>query len=135
MPSKNVLKITIATLLFSMSGCSSTEKNEEVVMTNEEVSGAQTNSMTSVLSSTDKKNKNFDDLRKQQIVFFDFDNSRIRPAFRDMLRAHASYLIDNKSTKIQIEGHCDERGTPEYNIALGERRAKSVQRYLQSLGV
>lgn len=135
MPVKNLLKITVATMVFSMWGCSSTQKNEEVVMTNEEVSGAETNAMTSVLSPTDKQSKDFEALRKQQMVFFDFDKSRIKPKFRDMLRAHASFLIDNKSTTIQIEGHCDELGTPEYNIALGERRARSVQRYLQSLGV
>ena len=52
-----------------------------------------------------------------------------------MLRAHAAYLVENKGTTITIEGHCDERGTPEYNIALGERRAKATKRYLNSLGV
>ena len=52
-----------------------------------------------------------------------------------MLAAHASYLSKNPALKVTIEGHADERGTPEYNIALGERRAEAVSNYLQALGV
>ena len=52
-----------------------------------------------------------------------------------MLAAHAAYLSQNPSVKVTVEGHADERGTPEYNIALGERRAKAVAKYLQALGV
>ena len=51
------------------------------------------------------------------------------------MQAHAQYLRDNPDARIIIEGHTDERGTPEYNIALGERRARSVARYMQNLGV
>lgn len=51
------------------------------------------------------------------------------------MQAHAQYLRDNPDSRIIIEGHTDERGTPEYNIALGERRARSVARYMQNLGV
>ena len=51
------------------------------------------------------------------------------------MQAHAKYLRENPDAHIIIEGHTDERGTPEYNIALGERRARSVARYMQNLGV
>ena len=51
------------------------------------------------------------------------------------MQAHAQYLRDNPDSRIIIEGHTDERGTPEYNIALGERRARAVARYMQNLGV
>ena len=54
---------------------------------------------------------------------------------RTILSGHARYLRDNASARITIEGHCDERGTREYNLALGERRAATVRSYLQSLGV
>ena len=52
-----------------------------------------------------------------------------------MLDAHANFLRSNPSYKVTVEGHADERGTPEYNIALGERRANAVAKYLQALGV
>jgi len=68
-------------------------------------------------------------------VHFDFDKYDIRPADADILRENAAILMQNPTVKIQVEGHCDERGTAEYNLALGERRANSVKKYLVSLGV
>ncbi len=68
-------------------------------------------------------------------VLFDFDKSDIRPDARDVLKANADWIKANAKSKIQIEGHCDERGTNEYNLALGERRANAVKKYLVSLGV
>ncbi|KJQ84886.1 MULTISPECIES: peptidoglycan-associated lipoprotein Pal [unclassified Vibrio] len=74
-------------------------------------------------------------LRETQTIYFAFDNSTIAGDYEEMLAAHASYLIKNPALKVTIEGHADERGTPEYNIALGERRAQAVANYLQALGV
>ena len=68
-------------------------------------------------------------------VHFDYDKYDIRPEDVRTLEDTAAVLLDNMSVKIQIEGHCDERGTAEYNLALGERRANSVKQYLVSLGV
>ena len=68
-------------------------------------------------------------------VFFDFDQWLIRSDAKRVLEQDADWLIAHQESKIQIEGHCDERGTGEYNLALGERRAKSVKNYLVSLGV
>jgi len=70
-----------------------------------------------------------------QDVYFDFDKSDIRPDGRDILQSNSEWIKDNKDVKVQIEGHCDERGTEEYNLALGERRANAVKNYLISLGV
>ncbi|HAS6761845.1 peptidoglycan-associated lipoprotein [Vibrio parahaemolyticus] len=74
-------------------------------------------------------------LRETQTIYFAFDNSTIAGDYEEMLTAHASYLSKNPALKVTIEGHADERGTPEYNIALGERRAQAVANYLQALGV
>ena len=71
----------------------------------------------------------------QRVVYFDFDKSDIKPEYLDTLTAHAKYLIANPGQKIRIEGYCDERGTWEYNIALGDRRAQAVRRYLMFQGV
>jgi peptidoglycan-associated lipoprotein len=68
-------------------------------------------------------------------IHFDFDRYDIRPADAAILKENAALLNKFTNVKIQIEGHCDERGTVEYNLALGERRATSAKNYLVSLGV
>ncbi len=68
-------------------------------------------------------------------VFFDFDKYDIRPGDAKTLDANANWLKSNPNHLVLIEGHCDERGTNEYNLALGERRAKSTMNYLVSQGV
>jgi peptidoglycan-associated lipoprotein len=68
-------------------------------------------------------------------IHFGFDRYDLTPKAREILAQNADLLLKNPRAKIQIEGHCDERGTIEYNLALGERRANSTQQYLISLGV
>ena len=68
-------------------------------------------------------------------IHFDFDKYDIRPADAEILKGNAAILMKHPTLKIQIEGHCDERGTSEYNLALGERRANSAKKYLVSLGM
>jgi len=68
-------------------------------------------------------------------VFFDFDKYDIRPEDAKTLDANAAWLKTNADNLVLIEGHCDERGTNEYNLALGERRAKATMNYLVSQGV
>ena len=69
-----------------------------------------------------------------KIIYFDYDSYVIRPEYRRVLSAHARKL-DDSGKSITIEGHCDERGTREYNIGLGERRANAVRSYLIAEGV
>lgn len=68
-------------------------------------------------------------------VFFDYDKSDVKEEGRGVLAKDADWLKRWSSVKVTIEGHCDSRGTPEYNLALGERRANAVKSYLASLGV
>ena len=68
-------------------------------------------------------------------IHFDFDKYDIRPGDAEILKENAALLTKYPTVKIQIEGHCDERGTIEYNLALGERRANSTKKYLISLGI
>ncbi len=68
-------------------------------------------------------------------VNFDFDRYDLRPDVREILKGHAAWLKANPQVKVEIEGHCDERGTNEYNLALGAKRAESVKRYLMDLGI
>jgi peptidoglycan-associated lipoprotein len=68
-------------------------------------------------------------------AFFDYDSATIRPDAQAAIAKDATWLQRWPSTKITVSGHADERGTPEYNLALGERRANAVKSYLQSLGI
>ncbi len=68
-------------------------------------------------------------------IYFEFDKSDLLDASRDALARNADFLKRRREFTLTIEGHCDERGTNEYNLALGERRANSVKSYLASLGV
>lgn len=68
-------------------------------------------------------------------VFFDYDKAALTSDARSKLSSNATWIKNNPNYTIQIEGHTDERGSVEYNLALGERRAKSVKSYLEGLGV
>ena len=67
-------------------------------------------------------------------VMFEYDSDVIRDEFRPMLQAHAKYLADKSGSKLLIQGNCDERGSREYNIALGQKRADAVKKLMQLLG-
>ena len=75
-----------------------------------------------------------DPLSKRR-VYFSFDSSSVDDENRALVEAHAAHLAANKSIKVTLEGHADERGTREYNLALGERRAQAVARMFKVLGV
>jgi peptidoglycan-associated lipoprotein len=81
------------------------------------------------IAVTEEKPSRFDDVR------FDFDKSEVKEDGRMTCQIVANYLKMHPGAKLQIEGHCDERGTAEYNMALGERRAAAVMTYIVSLGV
>jgi len=68
-------------------------------------------------------------------IYFDYDSVDLSSQARDTLRTNADWLRSNPQARAEVEGHCDERGTPEYNLALGAKRAKSARDYLVSLGV
>ncbi len=73
-------------------------------------------------------------LLAKRVVYFDFDQTDIKSDFLAIVQAHAEYLANNSSVQVTLEGHADERGTREYNIALGELRANAVQRMLALQG-
>lgn len=70
-----------------------------------------------------------------KVIYFDFDSYVVKPEFQGTIEAHAKYLTANKARKMAIEGHTDERGGREYNLALGQKRAEAVRRALGLLGV
>ncbi len=68
-------------------------------------------------------------------VYFDYDRFDIKPEYKDLVAAHAKFLVDNRQFKILIQGHTDERGSREYNLALGQKRADAVKKSMVLLGV
>ncbi|HED51966.1 MAG TPA: peptidoglycan-associated lipoprotein Pal [Gammaproteobacteria bacterium] len=71
----------------------------------------------------------------QRIIYFAYDSDEVAPQDRELIAAHAAFLSANPDVKVSVEGHTDERGAREYNIALGERRAQAVRRMLEFQGV
>lgn len=69
-----------------------------------------------------------------RILYFEYDSSEVLPAYKEVLEAHANYLAQNPNVSVALEGHADERGTREYNLALGERRAQSVKSQMMVFG-
>ncbi|UJF18619.1 peptidoglycan-associated lipoprotein Pal [Vibrio sp. SS-MA-C1-2] len=135
---KIVKSLALALPVLALAACSSDQATDQSAATQTTNGGQSTvvttpvDNATSGMTEMEQKEQM---LRQEQTVFFAFDNSEISADYQAMLGAHAAYLRDNTNVKAVIEGHADERGTPEYNIALGERRAKAVSQYLQGLGV
>ena len=68
-------------------------------------------------------------------VYFDFDSNAVKDEYRGLIQAHAKYMVDKRDAKARVEGNCDERGSREYNLALGQRRAEAVKKVMTVLGV
>jgi peptidoglycan-associated lipoprotein len=72
---------------------------------------------------------------EQQSIYFDLDQSAIKSEYKDVLQKQADFLKDNKNDTVTIQGNCDERGSPEFNLSLGEKRADAARKNLELLGV
>ena len=124
--------LMIALPMFTLAACSSTEDSGAGV----QEQGAETlNGGAQGLSADEQMRQKYEALRQDNTIYFGFDQDGIDGQYTELLQAHANFLRENNSIKVLVEGRTDERGTPEYNIALGERRAKAVAQYLQNLGV
>lgn len=73
-------------------------------------------------------------LLSKRSIYYDFDNSNIKDEYKRLIQAHAAYLAAHVGAKVRIEGNCDERGSHEYNLALGQRRADAVKAAMKLLG-
>jgi peptidoglycan-associated lipoprotein len=111
-------------LLIGTVGCQTTQQTAETPKDSEWDEGPGTATPRDTAPLTDVKT-----------VYFDFDKSDIRADARDILKGNAEVIGKAEGATITVEGHCDERGSTEYNLALGERRANAVKGYLVDLGV
>ncbi len=131
-------------LIFYLAGCSTAKpeaKPEDMAQSQQ-----QKNTGSKPLASTSGQSSSLDQLKRGQAlgtpsssplkdIYFDFDRADLRGDARETLKTNADWLKKNPAATVQIEGHCDERGTAEYNLALGARRAQSAKDYLVTLGI
>lgn len=133
-----VLKgLLIALPVLTLAACSSTSSTDQSAADTSSVpqETVQVETVEQVVSPAEQMRQKLEALRQENTIYFDFDKATVRPEFIETLQAHGAFLTANPSVRITVEGHSDERGTPEYNIALGERRAQAVVQYLQNIGV
>ncbi len=133
MISKSLL---IALPMLALGACSSVSDSDSDAMSAETNAAVQTNVIEALeLTPEEILVQQYTAAILETTINFEFDQSSIAPRFTIILDAHAKLLVDNPDKLLVIEGHADEQGTPEYNIALGERRANSVATYLENMGV
>ena len=122
--------------------CASHEQRTEPQVTDKS-SGVSTPSGTQGSNSLNRTNPNAavtgNELNSAALakrsVYFDFDSNAVKDEYRGLVQAHSRYLNDHRDQRIRIEGNCDERGSREYNLALGQRRAEAVKKTMTVLGV
>ena len=151
------MKITAQQKLFAMvlslglvAGCSSTGGTAEDGTSDSDVSSVDQEGGSTVYDGDDEDGVSSGDMTEEErreaeeraeraeedamrevtTFYFDFDTAEIKSEAREVLVAHARYLENNPDQDVRIEGHADERGTKEYNLALGERRANAIERFL-----
>jgi peptidoglycan-associated lipoprotein len=127
------LKMLIMLLLIFASSCSSLKKkNTEIGKTdNSKVSDISNNGMSFKLNDDSDSNK----AGALKTVYFDFNSASLSKDTKDVLNNNAQFLKANASIKVQIEGHADERGGVQFNLTLGEKRAKGVRELLNGFGI
>lgn len=127
-------KALVISLPLTLAACSTTKTNTGAD-TGANAGGIDSGAATE-MSAAEAERARLEALRAQnKIIYFDYDSNAIRPEYNDILAAHGKFLASNPSAHVRIDGHTDERGSPEYNIGLGERRAKAVATILMSYGV
>jgi peptidoglycan-associated lipoprotein len=138
---KVLLSIAVATLV---AACGSQEVKKDVPVADRTTAPTQaqqptgqtgTTTPTQQTAVTGNPLKDPKNILSQRSVYFDFDSNVVKDEFRPLVQAHAKYMVEKKDAKIRIEGNCDERGSREYNLALGQRRAEAVKKVMTVLGV
>ncbi len=133
--------ISTITLSAALVACGSNVKLDEVPVENRTAtsvgtagSGASASAVTPV-EIAGSNNAAGGPVGVAKIIYFDYDSYVIKPEFQGAIEAHARFLAANKTRKLAVEGHTDDRGGREYNLALGQKRAEAVRRSLGLLGV
>jgi len=125
--------VGVSALVLFLAGCPS--KKAETDANNASAATNQAPQIDATPMSFDAAGSDSGKIAGLQTVTFDYDKSTLREESRKKLQGNADWMKSHASVNVQVEGHCDARGSLEYNLALGERRARSVKEYLVGLGV
>ncbi len=138
----SLLAVIMAVSMFALWGCPKKAEVTAAPEAQKEEAPAVTEEQKPEAAKEEAKPEVKEEVKEQapaaaglQPVYFDFDKSFIRDDARSVMKANAEWLKANPKVKIRIEGNCDERGTKEYNQALGQRRAASAKKYLMDMGI
>jgi len=131
---------SVSLVVATMVGCSSVPKNEseEAPTTSNDVMDKAIVETAIAAPTPQADAVDIDSVKAKlasMVVQFEFDRSEVTSEFYNTINAHADYLMNHGSAKVLISGHCDERGSREYNLALGERRANAVKQALVAKGI
>jgi len=123
-----------------MAGCASTKLDKPAEVEKKDVTTQTTTSSTpatgnSTVATTDQSSSLNAPITLDRVIYFDFDSYAVKDEFRPIVEAHANLLKQNPGAKEVAEGHTDERGGSEYNLALGQKRAEAVVQQMKVLGV
>lgn len=126
-------------IALALAGCAGEEATKPTAGDEKGAAPAQTEPATDKSAAgaalSDQEKQRRAELLAQHRVHFAFDSSTIDDEARAIIEAHAAHLVANPQIKLSLEGNCDERGTREYNLALGERRSQAVEKMMKVLGV
>lgn len=126
---RSLLSVLILGLSMALTGCGSSSKSSSA---DSSMSADSSNEGLDLELNGDSDSSKAGGLRT---VFFAYDSSSLSGDARTTLESNVAFLKNNPSVEVQVEGHCDERGGVQYNLALGERRAKAVRDYMVAMGV
>ncbi|MEQ1875232.1 MAG: peptidoglycan-associated lipoprotein Pal [Bdellovibrionia bacterium] len=125
--------LTILLCAAVLGACGSAKKKDDAAT--QAVEGTDGNPVVSSEMSFDPTGSDSNRIEGLQTIFFQYDQAQLTGEARKQLQGNADWIKGHTDVVVQVEGHCDNRGSTEYNLALGERRAKAVRAYLVSLGI
>jgi peptidoglycan-associated lipoprotein len=138
---KTTWRILLALVIAAaISACKTTEPTTDTTATEPATTAPVVEEATTMAAPdprdyTDSRNfDNSESLLSKRVIYFDFDKSEVKPEYRSIIAAHAAYAAAHGSARVTLEGHADERGTREYNLGLGERRANAISGLLSAAG-
>jgi peptidoglycan-associated lipoprotein len=134
---RSVLILSLVAATLTLTSCASNKKKTSEITDNTAVDAQPTteNGNNSGMGFDLNGDSDSNKAGALKTVYFDYSSAAIAGDTKDTLNANAEFLKKNASVKVQVEGHCDERGSVQFNLALGEKRAKSVRDYLVGQGV
>jgi len=130
-----VMAVVMTGLVFGISACSKKSGAEDTGMTQNDGAAATEQPAAADASADDAAKAAEKEAFVAEDIHFDFDSSAITPEAAEVLKKKAQFLSANADVNVNIEGHCDDRGTNEYNMALGDKRAQAAKAFLVELGV